>query len=302
VSPAEPGRDDGGVNHLTPSTDSRDRLDEEVQTGTLDPGMPFVRVGAGEDLLFIPGLTPHHRVPVGTDLRFQVSQLRPLAAIRTVWWVSPQPGLPPHVTIADIAEDYARVLRERFPAPVDVVGISTGATIAFQLAADHPELVRTLVAVGADHLSARGRRRQRRFAAHMRAGELRRAAGVFFATMGGGRASSLLLRIFGFLLGRRMYSGDASDLLAMVEAEDTAGLGQHLSRISAPTLIIGGSRDRFYGQALFEATATAIPNARLVLLPGRGHFGTQLSPQYTSAMLSFLEAPSDQLPGHEIRH
>jgi pimeloyl-ACP methyl ester carboxylesterase len=280
------------------STDSRDRPDEDVQTGTVGPEMPFVRVGAGRDLLFIPGLTPHHRVPVGSDLRFQVGQLRPLAAIRTVWWVSPRPGLPERVTIADIAEDYARVLRERFAAPVDVVGVSTGATVAFQLAADHPELVRTLVAVGADRLSPRGRRRQRAFAAHLRAGEPRRAAAVFFATMGGGRATSLFLRIFGFILGRRMYAGDTSDLLAMVEAEDAAGLGQQLSRISAPALIIGGSRDRFYSPALFEATAMAIPNSQLLLLPGRGHFGTQSAPQYSSAILSFLEAPLDQLRGH----
>jgi pimeloyl-ACP methyl ester carboxylesterase len=191
-----------------------------------------------------------------------------------------------------LAQDYARVLREHFTAPVDVMGVSTGATIAFQLAADHPELVRTLVAVGAERLSELGRRRQRRFAAHLRAGEPRHAAAVFFATMGGGRASSLLLRIFGFLVGARMYGGDASDELAMVAAEDAAGLGPRLGRITVPTLIIGGSRDRFYSPALFEATAAAIPNARLVLLPGRGHLGTQTAPASTRAAIDFLSSRS----------
>jgi pimeloyl-ACP methyl ester carboxylesterase len=50
----------------------------------------------------------------------------------------------------------------------------------------------------------------------------------------------------------------------------TAGL----CRITAPTLVIGGARDRSYSAELFRQTAHAIPGARLILYPGKGHLGT----------------------------
>ncbi len=37
-------------------------------------GTPFLRVGAGQPLVFQPGLTTHHHPPQGMDLRFQRGQ------------------------------------------------------------------------------------------------------------------------------------------------------------------------------------------------------------------------------------
>jgi pimeloyl-ACP methyl ester carboxylesterase len=81
-------------------------------------------------------LTADHRPPHGSDLRFELKQLRPLARQRTVWWVNRRQGLEPNVSMADIADDYAEVLRTTFDDPVDVMGISTGGSVALQLTVD----------------------------------------------------------------------------------------------------------------------------------------------------------------------
>ena len=67
---------------------------------------------------------------------------------------------------------------------------------------------------------------------------------------------------------------DPSDMVATFEAEDAFDLGGRLGEIDAPTLVIGGDRDRAYSRELFIETAERIPNGRLVLYEGRGHGGT----------------------------
>lgn len=118
-----------------------------AQEGTWDSGMPYLCVGTGPPLLFMPGLSTHHRLPRGFDRRTQLAQLAPWTTMRRVWWVNRRPGLPPGTTMADLARDYAVAMPGRFPGPVDVLGVSTGGSVALQLALDHPELVRRLVLV-----------------------------------------------------------------------------------------------------------------------------------------------------------
>jgi pimeloyl-ACP methyl ester carboxylesterase len=45
-----------------------------------------------------------------------------------------------------------------------------------------------------------------------------------------------------------------------------------LSRIACPTLVIGGEKDRIFSASLQREMAALIPNSRLVLHPGDGHF------------------------------
>ncbi|HEX5869692.1 MAG TPA: alpha/beta hydrolase [Longimicrobium sp.] len=53
------------------------------------------------------------------------------------------------ISLVDMGNDMATVLRELGIAQVDVMGYSMGGGVAFQLAAQHPELVRRLVLVSA---------------------------------------------------------------------------------------------------------------------------------------------------------
>ncbi|MGR0218374.1 alpha/beta fold hydrolase [Agromyces sp. ZXT2-6] len=242
-----------------------------TERGTWPPGLPYLRMGSGRPLLFIPGLTADHRVPEGADLTFQTRPILPLTRSREVWWVNRRAGLPAAVSMAGIAADYAEVIRSRLTAPIDVFGTSTGASVALALAVDQPELIRRLVVNGAHRLGDGGRRTQQVMARELRAGRPRRAAAAEFAAVASGSVSGGLMSAMGWLTGRTVYGGDRSDLLAVIDAEDAFDVGERLGRITAPTLVIGGARDRFYGADLFRETAERIPDSRLILYPDRGH-------------------------------
>jgi pimeloyl-ACP methyl ester carboxylesterase len=82
----------------------------------------------------------------------------PLARVFTVHRISRRVGLASGTTMEDLANDYAVALDEEFGEPVNVLGISTGGSLAMQLAADRPELVSRLVVAGtACRLSEHGR-------------------------------------------------------------------------------------------------------------------------------------------------
>ena len=255
----------------------------------LEPGMPFIRMGSGPRLLFLPGLSPDHAVPNGMDLAFQTRQLRPFAERHEVWWVNRRRGLPPGTTIAELAEDYARVVREHLEPPVDVVAVSTGATIGLRLALEHPELVRRLVVAGAARLSEPGRGAQRAVLDRLRDGRPRRAAARMFRTMAGGPLSGAALLLLGWLVGKRMYGGDVADMLVTAEAELDEDVQGELRGIRAPTLVIGGARDRFYSPALLRSTAAGLDHGSLLLFGRMGHLRSMSSPHFPRAVLAFLE-------------
>ena len=55
--------------------------------------MACLCLGAGPPLVFMPGLSAHHRPPHGMDLWFQAQQIRPLGRHREVRWIRRRAGL-----------------------------------------------------------------------------------------------------------------------------------------------------------------------------------------------------------------
>ena len=152
------------------------------------------------------------------------------------------------------------------------MGVSTGGSIAQQLAIDHPRLVDRLVLVAAAcRLGPGGRRMQSDLAHFTLAGRPRRAWAAtgpeLAATAAGGYVYSALL----WLSAPMMHPEDPSDMLVVIDAEDRFDAAPRLHRITAPTLIVAGDRDRNYTPELFRETADGIPRARLRLYPGKGH-------------------------------
>lgn len=265
--------------------------------GTWPGGMPFLAVGSGPPLVFLPGITPNHDPPTGADRRFQARRMLPYAGSRRVWWVNRRPGLDPAATMADIAADYAHAMLRRFDEPVDVIGESTGGTVALQLAADYPDVVKRLVIVSAAYkLGEEGRDTQLRVADDVLDGRPRAAGAEQMRIAGAGDASKRVLAMLGWLLGKAYFAHVTADLMTVTRAEDAADLLTRLADITAPTLVIGGDRDAFYSAELFRQTAEGIPHGRLALYPGRGHLSTALDPRFLPDVLSFLDPP-DQATG-----
>lgn len=189
------------------------------------------------------------------------------------------------VTMADVAALYATALRRRFDGPVPIVATSTGASIALQLAADHPELVRTLVVVsGAGRLGDEGRLLQRRYADQLAAGDRRAAAELALATLdifGAG----LVLRVAEPFLPLPEAPGT---LLPLVRAEDAYDMLDTAHRITAPTLFLAGGRDAFYPPEVVRATAERIPGSRAIVHDRCAHGEVALLPGYGGTVRRFL--------------
>ena len=211
----------------------------EVVEGQLGGGLPHLSFGHGPPLVVFPGLGTTNANPTGIQRWGELRLLSPLARSFTVHRIGRKVGLKRGTTMADLARDCAEAIGAGFDAPVDVLGISRGGSLALQLTLDRPDLVRKLVVAGAAYrLSDHGTRFQRRVAELSAAGD-RRGLARMNAPDGadsrlGQRIAGGLLWLAGPLFIRRTW--DPSDMIATIEAEDSFDVWDRLREISAPTV------------------------------------------------------------------
>jgi pimeloyl-ACP methyl ester carboxylesterase len=177
-----------------------------------------------------------------------------------------------------MAEDAAALIRELNIAPAHVVGASMGGMIGQMLAAEHPEVVRSLTSI----MSTTGSRIHGQPALSVyryllrppprdRDGYIQRSAEVFGLVGSTGferdeqyvreRAGRAFDRGFDVRAGGRQLG-------AIVASGDRT---KKLGAIRAPTLVIHGTVDKMVRPSGGKATARAIPDARLMMIEGMGH-------------------------------
>jgi pimeloyl-ACP methyl ester carboxylesterase len=244
--------------------------------------------------VLLPGLTFDHRCD-GMRGWMLTGALGFLTHEHTIVAIQRRRHLGRGSSMADIAADYATALRGHFGRPMPVVGISTGGSVGLQLAADHPDVVeRLLVLSSACRLGDEGRRLQLRLAQLAAGGDWSGVIGElveFFQ----GRSPLLrwslwpLLRLTVPIIARLARPDTPDEFIATIEAEDAFDLCSSLTRISAPTLVVGGARDPFYPPELFRRTAAGIPNGRLLLDPRAGHGSHR--PAVRQRVMAFLAEP-----------
>ena len=240
-----------------------------VTEGQFSTGVPFLRLGQGPPLLVASGLTGEHVNPTGMRRRMALAWTVPFAEHFTVYLVNRRAGLELGVTVADLADDYAGAIERDIGGPVYVHGTSTGGSVALQLAIDHPALVqRMVVAAAACRLSRQGQQVQAEVVRLLRAGDRRRAAALLFGTLAPGPLV-YPARGVGWLAANRVEAGP--DMLATLVAEETFDAESELGRVTAPSLVVGGTADRFYSEDLFRRTAGGIDSGEVVILPGKSH-------------------------------
>src|SRR6188768_1096582 len=113
----------------------------EVREGTFEGGLPYLRVGSGQPLVYLCGSTSNHRNPKpGLERRATLQTVLPLARQGLeVYFTNRWPGMPADISFAEVAARHADALDDHFGEPVDVLGHSTGGSLALQLIADRPE-------------------------------------------------------------------------------------------------------------------------------------------------------------------
>ena len=259
-----------------------------VTEGRLSTGLPYLRLGQGPPLVLASGLSPEHANPTGVWRRMSLSWAAPFAEHFTVYLVNRKAGLAPGATMADIAADYAGAIEQDIGRPVMLHGTSTGGSVALQLAIDHSQLVQRMVlAASACRLSPHGRQVQAEVARLIQEGDGRRASALLMeAGVPGPLAHAA--RGLGWLTGGGFAADDQSDMLLTIAAEDSFDAEPELTRVQAPTLVLGGSADKFYSEDLFRRTAAGIPQGRAVILPGKSHVYAAGSKVAAGIALGFL--------------
>jgi pimeloyl-ACP methyl ester carboxylesterase len=253
--------------------------------------IPFLAMGSGPPMVFVGGLSFSGGVDAAGTEKMAASMVKPFAERRRVLFVNRRKELPRGMTMAEIAAEHADAIRSLGAGPVDVAGISTGGSIVQQMAADHPDVVDRLLLVStACRLGPDGKRLQRRIAARVRRGALRQAIALSITGIvppGRGQTPAAAVA---WLAGPRLLAGgdDLTDMATTIEAEDTFDLASCASPIRAPTLILAGSEDRWYGPELFAETARLIPGSRLRVFEGRGHVSVGRDPGFKQELERFV--------------
>lgn len=251
-------------------------------SGYLQSGLPYNRFGHGpRPLVIFQGLFFENK-PQAARMS---SMYHFLGEAYTVYAVMRRPDLPQGYTLVDMAGDYAGMIRQEFGGPLDVIGVSTGGSIAQIFAADHPDLPRKLVLHSAAYsLSEDAKRLQWRLAELAREGRWREANELTLNAVLPPHGIADAARGPLVALGARIMTAldtpaDANDLLVTIAAEDVFDFKSRLGEIVAPTLVIATP-------GLFRETAAGIPNARLILYEGRGH--GPAGKQFARDVLTFL--------------
>ena len=205
-------------------------------------------------------------------------------------------------TLEDMADDAVAVLDAVGVASAHAAGISLGGMIAQLLAARHPARVRSLASI----MSTTGDR-----AVGQPTGE---AASVLVASMPGDRGGFIEQAVVN---AKAIGSGTAFPFDAEAvrrgaarsydRAHHPKGTGRQfaailaagdrtwaLAQVRVPTLVIHGTEDQVIGVSGGQATATAIPGARLLVVPGLGH---ELPPGFWPTLADALVGNADRADG-----
>jgi 3-oxoadipate enol-lactonase len=171
-----------------------------------------------------------------------------------------------------------------------LVGLSMGGYVALRFAEREPDRVRALVLAGTKSTADGNEARVKRASAARNALEAGAAAFAdgFLASALAPGADPRLLRSCRGTIAAMDPRSIAATLLAMAQRTDTT---ESLSKIQVPALVIVGEKDSLTPPSDARALAKGIPGARLVEIPGAGHFSNLEAPgAFNAALVSFLDA------------
>jgi pimeloyl-ACP methyl ester carboxylesterase len=242
----------------------------------LPAGHPYARFGSGSRIVvYIPGLSFTADAPTPRSIaRAWKAWLGPIQQHDlTVVQVGRRADLPPGSTAADVADDYAAVIREHWGSAVAVMGISTGGGYAQFLASRHSELVERLVlGFTAHRITAEVKARQRRAVDHFLAGRWRAGWAEFgpWFLPRFPRVGSATTWLLGPYIGGRY--ADLRVLRIDADSDDFDATDQ-LAAIGCPTLVVSGGRDSAYPPDVVRELVAGLPNVRHIEYPNAGHLG-----------------------------
>ena len=257
----------------------------KLQNGEMD----YIRFGTGKRLLvMIPGLGDGLRTVKGTAAPMAM-MYRCFAKDFTVYAFSRKRDLPKGYTTRDMARDQAEAMEVLGIEKADIFGVSMGGMIAQHLAIDFPEKVNKLIltvtcarpnpiltesveewvacAQKGDHTAFMDSNVQRIYSQ------------AYY------RKNKWLIPI----MGKLTKPGSYERFFVQADACLSHNAFENLRRIQAPTLVIGGEKDKALGGASSKELAAAIPGAQLQMYAQWGHGVYEEAEDFNQTVLAFLK-------------
>jgi len=258
--------------------------------------------GSGEPVILVHGSWGDHhnwaRVVPGLS-----STLRVATYDRRGHSLSERPG---SGSISDDVTDLAGLMEHLFDGPANVVGNSFGSAIALRLAAQRPDLTRSLVVhepplfallegrSEAQPVLEAVRKRIAAVVALLQAGDMAGGAQCFVETVAFGPGAWAQLP----QATRETFVFNASTWLEEIQEPESATMDlDSLSAFSAPALLsLGGQSPPFFAMVV-ERVAQALPHAGRILFAQAGHVPHLSHPEdYIGVVSGFIRGAAT-LPG-----
>lgn len=193
-------------------------------------------------------------------------------------------------SMAELADDAARLLRELDTGPVVWVGLSMGGMVGQELALRHPALVRALVLANTTSgypQAAREVWEQRIVTVRERGIEA-----IADAVMARYFHDDFRARKAGTVAGfrRRLVTTDAMGYVGCCNAVGKVDTTARLGQIGVPALVIAGELDQGTPVAMAQALADGIPGASLTVLKEASHLSAVEQPEgFDTAVAAFID-------------
>jgi len=254
----------------------------------------YERVGEGPPLVLVHG--------AAVDSRMWRPQLTALAdEFAVVAWDEPGAGrssdVPPNFALADYANCLAAVIVALDLGPAHVAGLSWGGTVALELYRHHPELVATLLLVDT-YAGWKGSLPEPEVRARMDGARrmLATADHLFDPALPGlfaGDPPAEFVPLLEEMAAAVRPASMRTAVLLMAEADQR----DLLPRIAVPTLLIWGELDARSPLTVARQFEEAIPDAKLVVIPGAGHVSNLEAPEaFNDAVREFCRSHSPRWP------
>ena len=193
------------------------------------------------------------------------------------------------ISMVTMGADMAVILKKLGYGPVDVMGYSMGAGVAFQLAAQHPQQVRRLALVSGS------------FAKDGFYPEMIEAQAQVSSKMAEGMKDTPMYKSYVAVAPRRADFPKLLDAMGDMMKE-TFDWSADVAKLTMPVMLVYGDSDmyrpehvvKFYqllGGGLKDAgwQRENMSRNRLAILPGLTHYDIFLSPQLPATVLPFLD-------------
>ena len=251
-----------------------------------DTHMDYAVFGKGKTpLVMIPGLSLRDLKGAGWGLAIGYSLF---AKDYRVYVFDKKASIPDGYSVRDIADDTVTAMRALGIERAHIFGTSLGGMVAQYIAVYYPEMVdRLILAVTTSRCNEVVSKVVGGWIDYAERGDLSFIANEMLGQL----YSEELARKYGKimpLIAKFYTPKDMPRFIRLARACLTVDITDRIGEITAPTLVLGGERDKIVGGFASYEIAERIPGAKLHMYEKYGHSAYDEAPDFNKRILEFI--------------